>query len=507
MNCIKKSTRIFIYICILIALTLSPALSTQITKQLAPGVTLLQDINTDSASPLVVNVITLDLNNPTVKIKATLADDTVYSNDATKGREKVSSITSRRGALVGINADFFPFTGDPLGMCIIDGELISEPSKDKRAALALSKNGTAFFDIPILNAKLTLSNNICRQIDGINRSRESNQIIIYTEAFGSSTETKYKGTDIVLTSTDLPVQVGKKLNLTVTEVKPDSLNTAIPKGGVVISAGGPAAWFLKENVKPGDCMSVQFDIKGSTGQDWSQVNQSVGGGPWLVKDNADINDYAQEGFQPAFSSTSHPRTALGMTSDNKLLLATIDGRQPISGGISLPNLSALMRQYGAVNAINLDGGGSTTLSVKGLIINSPSEGVERPVANALLVFADQPALPELPNLSISGIPSEVVTGEGAQLFLTWGDESQMLTETQLDNIIWGTTSGVGFVNQKGYFTPFKLRKGSINALSGNQSASFAVRVIEKAPVPVPEQIPEPPLPETLPETQQPQVSE
>ena len=504
MNCIKRSTRVFIYLCILTALILSPALSTQITKQLAPGVTMLQDINTDPANALIVNVITLDLNNPAVKLKAALADDSVYSNDSTKGREKVSSITSRRGALVGINADFFPFTGDPLGMCIIDGELISEPSKDKRAAFALSKNGCVFFDIPILSAKLTLSNNVCRQIDGINRSRETNQIIVYTEAFGPNTETKYKGTDIVLTSSELPVQVGKKLNLTVTEIRPDSLNTSIPKGGVVISAGGPAAWFLKENVKPGDCMSMQFDIKGSNGQDWSQVNQSVGGGPWLVKDSADINDFSEEGFQPAFSSTSHPRTAIGVTCDNKLLLVTIDGRQPLSNGISLPKLTTLMKRYGAVNAINLDGGGSTTLSIKGLIVNSPSEGAERPVANALLVFADQPTQ-ELSNLTISGIPNEVVSGEGSQLFLTWGDDSQMLTETQLDNIIWGTANGVGFVNQKGYFTPVKLRKGTVKALNGNQSASLAVSVIEKAPVQ--EQTPAPTLPTPLHDTQQPQLSE
>lgn len=482
MTYLRKSTRIAIYLCALIALTFNPALSTQITKQLAPGVTLFQDINTDPASALIVNVVTVDLNNPTVKVKAALAKDTVYDNDSTKGREKVSTLTSRRGALVGINADFFPFTGDPLGMCIIDGELISEPAKEGRAAFALTKNGAIFFDKPVLSAKLTLASNVSRQVDGINRGRETNQVIVYTEAFGSSTQTKYKGTDIVLTSDELPIRVGKTVNMTVTEVKPDSVNTQIPRGGVVISAGGPAGWFLKENLKPGDRMSVQFDIKGSDGQDWTQVDQAVGGGPWLVKDGNEFIDTVQECFQPSFCTTSHPRTAVGMTSDNKLLLVTVDGRQAISGGLSLPNMAALMKRYNAVNAINLDGGGSTTLSIKGLVANSPSEGAERPVANALLVFSDQPALQELSDLVISGIPGDVVSGEGAQLFLTWGDESQMLTEGQLDSIIWGTTNGVGFVNQKGYFTPVKTRKGTVNALYGAQAASLAVNVIEKAPV-------------------------
>ena len=101
------------------------------------------------------------------------------------------------------------------------------------------------------------------------------------------------------------------------------------------------------------------------GFDWSQVDQAVGAGPWLVKSGAEAIDTEDEGMDVAYFSKRHPRTAVGVTADNKLLIVTVDGRQPISQGVTLVELAALMKQLGAVNAINLDGGGSTTLSVKG----------------------------------------------------------------------------------------------------------------------------------------------
>lgn len=449
-------------------------------KQLAPGVSLYQAVTADAASNLVVNGVYVDLRSPGVSVKAAVGSDCILDDTPNKGRENISALTARKGALIGVNADFFPFTGDPLGVCVVDGELLSEPSMNRASAVFLS-NGAALIDSPRLDAKLYLPSGVSRQIDGINRNRETNQVIAYSPAYGARTETKYKGVDIVATSDDLPVRVGKLMKLTVTEVLPDALNTAIPKSGMVISAGGPAAWFLRQNVKPGDTISVRFDIKSTAGCDWSGVRQAVSGGPWLVKNGKQFIDYKEEGFGSSFSTTHHPRTALGLTADGKMLLVTVDGRQSISGGISLADLSKLMIQLGAVNAMNLDGGGSTTLCVRGLFLNSPSGGMERPVANGLLVFADRPRVDALPKLAITGIDGDAVSGQGTQLFLTWGDDAQMLTEDQLANVVWGNTGGVGLVDQSGYFMPVKARKGSVSALYGDQLVKLNVNVLPGAP--------------------------
>ena len=96
-----------------------------------------------------------------------------------------------------------------------------------------------------------------------------------------------------------------------------------------------------------------------------------------------------EGFAPDFGRGRHPRTALGVRADGRIVLAVVDGRQPkISVGMTIPELSALMAEWGCREAINLDGGGSATMVAGGRIVNHPSDAAgERPVSDALLVRA------------------------------------------------------------------------------------------------------------------------
>ncbi|MDD8025367.1 MAG: phosphodiester glycosidase family protein, partial [Acidobacteriota bacterium] len=94
-------------------------------------------------------------------------------------------------------------------------------------------------------------------------------------------------------------------------------------------------------------------------------------------------------FADGFYATRHPRTAIGVRADGTIVLAAVDGRQPgLSVGMTIPELAGLMVDLGCVDALNLDGGGSTTMVVKGEVVNSPSDpGGERAVSDALLVFS------------------------------------------------------------------------------------------------------------------------
>jgi len=463
-------------IALIIIILAQAAWGTVVTRHLAPGVTLYQEIETDPATALIVNCVTVDLTQPGARVVSALAGDLVSETGDSKGREAVSSITARRRALAGINADFFPFTGDPLGLCVVDGELVSEPMGN-RVAMGVYRNSRIIFDVTTHCSSLTLASGIARQIDGINRGRETNQIVLYTPSYGASTQSKFAGTDVIAAAPDLPLALGRPITLNVTEVREGAVDTAIPARGVVISAGGPAAYFLKENVNVGDTLTARFDVRGSDDSDWSEVTQAVGGGSWLVKDNAIFIDWEAEGFGPGFANSRHPRTAVGTTCDGKLLLVTVDGRQWISLGATLSEMAAIMKRLGATNAINLDGGGSTTLSLMGLVANSPSEGVERPVANALLVFGRPLPVCDLQGLSLAGAGGELPSGHGAQLYLTWGPDSQSLTPDQLESAVWGTTGGMGFVNQMGYFTPMKKRAGWVTVVRGPQKVSIPVNVI------------------------------
>jgi hypothetical protein len=116
---------------------------------------------------------------------------------------------------------------------------------------------------------------------------------------------------------------------------------------------------------------------------WPGVADTIGGNPVLVRDGR-LEWDSLSGNHYIFAR--HPRTGVGLTKDGKVLLVTVDGRKPRhSVGMTLMAFAKLFKSLGATWALNLDGGGSTTMVVRGRVVNKPSDGRERPVGSALLV--------------------------------------------------------------------------------------------------------------------------
>ena len=185
-------------------------------------------------------------------------------------------------------------------------------------------------------------------------------------------------------------------------------------------------------------------------------------------------DWQEEGLSKVtFVDRRHPRTAVGVTADNVLLLVEVDGRSGLSQGASLDELAAIMKQEGAVNAINLDGGGSSTMVVQGSVVNAPSDGRERPIADGVLVYSDvkpeidttlQPSAPAAPIVLRAGesFPLKVGATQGPQVDPT--------------AVLWGTADGLGFVNQRGLFTSTNAGAGSVVAHVRGAEASISIPV-------------------------------
>lgn len=327
-----------------------------------PGVVYGHQRRADSFGPNVVNYLVISTRYTGIEVKLALAQNRVF------GSEHVSNMGERLGAIAAVNGAFFASDGRPLGVIMIDGELVSEPFAN-RTALGLGKNKLVMDGVS-LESEVMQNGVFLTKVTGLNRPRLQDELVVYTAAYGSHTRTNDFGHEvIVVDGVVTALQTG---------------NSPIPKNGLVLSGHGVNKSLLSQ-IAIGDELNVNLELT----PDWQAegIDQIIGGGPRLVRDGRlDITGEIER-FRDDITKGRAPRTALGITEDGKLLLVTVNGRQPnISVGMSLTELANLLMELGAVQAMNLDGGGSTTMVIRNLVLNLPSDGKERPVSNAIVIL-------------------------------------------------------------------------------------------------------------------------
>jgi len=289
------------------------------------------------------------------------------------GRGRPSEVARRAAALAATNGGFFSAGGDPLGCLVVDGEVHSEPIAGRTCA-GFTDDGQVLFDLMRLDAVAATELGSVT-IDGINRSRGANEVILYRPSFGPATRTNAFGAEVTI--------VGDLVH----SVADGRGGAVIPPVGYVLSGHGRGRTALLAAFRPGDRVGLRARLVPVSGDPrWEQVRGVIGGGPRLLAAGLFAGG---EGFRSAFSERRHPRTAIGRLADGRIVLVTVGGRQPYhSLGMTLVELATYLRQLGATDALNLDGGGSTTLVVRGTVVNLPSDETgERPVSDVLLVLA------------------------------------------------------------------------------------------------------------------------
>jgi hypothetical protein len=289
--------------------------------------------------------------------------------------QRTSEISRRTRALAAANGGFFAASGDPLGCLMIAGEVISEPDP-LRSCVGITREGSIVID-RVAGELLVIAGEASGRIDGVNRMRRVDELILYRPLYEGTTRTNNFGVEAVI------------VNGVVTQVRDQRGNTPIPRDGLVLSGHGRARQWILNTLQPGVQVGVHTEFVSPSGDPrWQQVLHAVGGGPRLLRAGQFVGG---EGFLPSFTDRRHPRTALGVLDDGRIVLLVVDGRQPThSLGMTLFELAVAMKRLGAVEAINLDGGGSSTLVVGTRVMNRPSdENGERPVADALVVVPAQ----------------------------------------------------------------------------------------------------------------------
>ncbi len=334
-----------------------------------------QDL-THANGPWRINVLEADPKMVDVRV--------AHAYDAAIGLETTAALAERHGALAAINGGYFLMegllAGDSRGALRIDGRLLSEPDRGRASVGFFNRNGVtrAVFGRLSLDGVIRLPNGASVPIDGINRMRKPSEIILFTPEFHRTTLTPPGGTEVI-------VRDGL-----ITEVREKAGSSVIPSAGVVLSIGAERTAEVLPRLHPGGQASVEaklISLLPDPDEEWRETEFIVSGGPLLLWKGKRFEEPEKESISRVFFLARHPRTAVGVRADGTLVFVTVDGRRPEeSVGMSLPELTDLMLELGCESAINLDGGGSTTMVIEGKVVNRPSGSGPRRNADAILLF-------------------------------------------------------------------------------------------------------------------------
>ena len=350
----------------------------------------------------VLYVAEMSRSEPTLHFEVALANAQVL------GKETVRSMANRRNqrgdrrVIVAVNGGF-GVLGDMRGyggvlenLHIQDGELITQPT-DTEACFGVTETGEFLSSAVHMEANIQIGERTL-PLGCVNQRRlDGCQVTLYTPRLGESTRTnRRRGKEVIISGLSLPLTPNYEHTYRVEEVLSDG-NSLIPRDGAIL-------WFnarLRDPAVPEFSTGASGTITLSLSPpEWNKVQHAIGGRLRLLK-NGEINQTIAEmhnaekrhtpGKRAPLLNLSHePRTALGYNAD-KLFLVVADGRQPkYSTGLTLYELASIFIELGATEAINLDGGSSSTFIVNDTVVNKPSGQQERDVLNAVFITADAP---------------------------------------------------------------------------------------------------------------------
>ena len=370
-------------------------LNAQDYKTLKPGIEYAEVKREIDGLKVNMNLLRLDLT----KVRL----DVHHAMDAAIGTEKTSSIATRHGAFAAINGGFFRldksvFAGDSVGALMVDGHLLSESTNNRTTLRISNGNKTTSIWIERLEAASWFGINkseFSGRIDGINRERLDKEEVAYTSDFGDSTPTR-RSLELVFANCSASERSsGKEFRCRSAKVSSGDGNTKIPNGGFVVSMSltkftsndGRFDNYLNNQGAKGHFFYLRPDVSNNGVRvPIERSTDIIAGVPQLIKNSKIDITWKEEKSSKSFVETRHPRTAVAKLKDGKFLMITVDGRTESSGGIGLQDLAEYLLSLGATDAINLDGGGSSTMFLDGKVVNHPSdkEG-ERKVSDAILV--------------------------------------------------------------------------------------------------------------------------
>lgn len=338
-------------------------------ETIAPGVTFYTSTDTtlvEPAAPVSVSLLKLD----PVKVRLT----SLLSNDQVMYAEPVLEMAARANAVAAVNAGFFNVNnGEPVGLLKVAGVLVSDTPVTKGAVGIWSPdNGRTELAFDQISARVDLRIGeepaaVAMAVDGVDTTRARGKLMLYTPKYHEHTDTAGNGMEWVLRGSPLKV----------VEVRTNAGSTPIPTDGFVLSFGGLELPAELKQLSNGTTVSLDTHwttVNGLEPERIGTADHVVNGAGLLRVKGRRITSWETERLSgPNFVDARHPRTMIGLDRRGDIWLVVVDGRQTASVGMAFADLQRLADRLQLTDALNLDGGGSTTMVVRGKVVNRPSD--------------------------------------------------------------------------------------------------------------------------------------
>jgi hypothetical protein len=349
-------------------------------ETVAPGVT--WHTSTDStllepAAPVQISLLRLDPQRVTLT--------SLLSNEQVMFAEPVLEMAQRAGAIAAVNAGFFNVSnGEPVGVLKVAGVLVSDTPVTKGAVgIWSNESGRMELAFDQISARVDLRigeapDAVALGVDGVDTTRARGKLMLYTPKYHDHTDTAANGVEWVVSGSPL----------TVVAVRTDAGSSAIPPDGFVLSYGGLQLPEELKRLQPGTPVELETHWTTVNGLDPGRLHTAdhvINGAGLLRVRGRQVISWDNERLSgPNFVETRHPRTLIGVDRRGDIWLAVVDGRQAQSAGMTFTDMQRLADRLQLTDALNLDGGGSSTMVVQGKVVNRPSDATgPRAVSDAI----------------------------------------------------------------------------------------------------------------------------
>ena len=456
-----------------------------------PGTTFyeLRMLRVDAVSRLDCWLLAVDTRDPYVSLEQVLGTGKICGTE-TPSKMATRSTTDSKIFFAGANGDFFTTQDDqstaayhevgmPVSTTIVNSEYAHTPiaNRTKRRLGAIDADGKGLTAVTHTIAMNLVLADTTLEIKHANYLRKDNELVLYNIHNGATTATNAYGTEVQIQLLDGEKwQTSGTMKAKVTKVEDQVGSMPLDKDHAVLSGHGTMATELNK-LKVGDEITLDFEIKFE--DKLVNIAQAIG------SDNYNQILVNGEVVQSGFWDELHPRTGFGVSQTrDTVFMLVVDGRSAISAGCTTKVLAEMLKHYGAYNAVNWDGGGSSCLYVRPMgQMNNGSDGGERACGNGMFAVAN---VPETDNVIAKIAPYQPIYplpryGVAAPQFLGY-NKYGVLIEKNVTGVQLSCAPEVGEILADGRFLASGENGGKLVATYGDVTTELEVRLMASAPV-------------------------